>query len=218
MDYLTVTAANADLRKSLVPLRLFATTDTGGSLNVMSHFYDYASLEEREALRGTQAGNKDWQAYLSQSRPCCLLQKSTIWHEALFVGDIAEETGFTVESLGSSGADAKGTLYEIVRYKLKVGYDVASDFMSAHEKSIRLKQEAIAGTTTSQFCSVLLSEFGAKNEVIELWRHSSMEGLLRMHEASRTNQTWKESIQRIAPITMEVTSTLTRPTAFSNWK
>ena len=50
-----VTGKGIELRKSLVPLRLFSTPDTGGLLNRATHFYYYeGGMPDRDKKRGAQ--------------------------------------------------------------------------------------------------------------------------------------------------------------------
>ena len=215
IDYVKATADTSELRKSLVPLRLFAMPDTGGMLNKAVHFYDYRSLQEREDKRGVMAQNADWQSYLKLSRPCCETQHSSIWVEAPFVRE-SNEWGMKVASL--DGSASANTVYELRRYKLELGYDTVPKFLSHYEKGLPSKLEAAEETQSSSFCSLMYSEVGMTNEVIEIWRHDGAEGMERTREASRDKTLWREAIGNIAPLGREFTSMLVRPTTFSNWR
>ncbi len=115
-DYLKVTDANADLRKSLLPLRLFGVPETGGALNVVRHFYYYAGgMAERKASRAAAMANKDWLAYVAQIRPHLSLQTSTIWIPATVAElDDRPEEGMAPESRGSK-SPGTAPVYEILR-------------------------------------------------------------------------------------------------------
>ena len=80
---MAATTTSADLRKSLVPLRLFTVPETGGTLNVATHFYHYeGGFAERDKCRAAQGENLEWARYLGVARPCMIEQKSTVFVEA----------------------------------------------------------------------------------------------------------------------------------------
>lgn len=59
------------------------TADTGGALNVVHHFYAYASVEERARVRRTLASDQAWQQeYIDKTRPFVAHQESTLLLEA----------------------------------------------------------------------------------------------------------------------------------------
>jgi hypothetical protein len=69
VNYMNITEKTSDLRKSLVPLRLFATPDTGGTLSRAIHFYYYqGGMAERDERRPKAARNTEWMQYLDESR------------------------------------------------------------------------------------------------------------------------------------------------------
>ena len=101
-QYFASTEASSNLRKSLVPLRLFCSSETGAQLNVVSHFYYYeGGMQEREARRALQAKNNEWQEYLKTSRPCILQQRSEVYVEAPLLHQHGIR-GFQEETVGES--------------------------------------------------------------------------------------------------------------------
>ncbi len=67
--------------------------------------------------------------------------------------------------------------------------------------------------------SVLLSEVGDANEVIEVWRHG--DGTRAMHTtraASRAAPAWKAAVDAIANLSVTFNTAVHRPAAFSTWK
>ena len=120
--YITETSKKAELRKSLVPLRLFSLPETGGVLNIATHFYYYKDgFGGRDACRAKQSKNTEWVGYLKQARPYVFEQKSTILVEAPFLKKFPKVYGLEKESLKRSEDDESNKcIYEIRRYKLKL--------------------------------------------------------------------------------------------------
>lgn len=49
-----------------------------GPLNQVIHFWKYADLAERQAVRGANAARADWQAHLARIRPLMQAQEAKI--------------------------------------------------------------------------------------------------------------------------------------------
>jgi len=206
-EYVKVTTEYADVRKRLVPLRLYALSDTGGMLNRASHFYHYeGGLEERELLRAAQAKDEEWKSFLAKSRPHVATQASSVWVEAPFVREAAD-MGMKHETLqGSSGSNSNNSniIYELRRYNLVLGYDTVPTFLSHYEKGLPSKLDAGAETGKSRFCSLMYSEVGTLNQMIEIWRHEGAAGMEETRVASRGKQAWRNAIGEIAKLGKEL--------------
>jgi hypothetical protein len=213
-QYMKATTVAADLRKSLVPLRLFSLPDTGSTLNKATHMYFYSGgLPDRDAARGKAAANADWQEYLAAARPCMLEQKSKIYTEAPLPKSMM--VGMGAMSVGSAGGT--DPLYEIRTYQLKLGYNSVPLFVDHYTKGLPAKLKT--KHASSELVSVLLSEIGDANEVIEVWRHG--DGTRAMHAsrvAARAAPAWKAAVDAIANLSVTFNTTVHRPAAFSTWK
>lgn len=217
--YIACTSETANLRKNLVPLRLFSTPDTGGTLNKAIHFYHYAGgIEERDHVRGLQAKNKEWQEYMSIARPCMREQKSNIYAEAPFVSADSRIVGFEQEML-SAGPESPKCIYEIRKYQLKLGYDTVPRFLELYSRGLDSKLEAEGTCPSTSLCSVLYTEIGSLNEVLEIWRHGEgVTAMTQSRNAARSALPWREAIKSIADISNSFHNTIVRPAAFSNWR
>ena len=216
-EYLTATERAAGLRKSLVPLRLFCASETGTALNVFSHFYYYGGgIQEREEKRALQAKNVEWQEYLKVSRPCILEQRSEIYVEAPLVRE-HNLSGFQLETFESSSSDS--VIYEMRKYQLKLGYDTVPKFLQLYRQGLPSKLSAEGTDPTTSLCSVLYSEVGDLNKVIEVWRHGNGSmAMNRSRVAARSAVQWREAISAIAELAVHFNSSIHRPLKFSNWK
>ena len=217
--YLTATVDAAEIRKSLVPLRLFTMPETGGVLNVPTHFYYYkGGFEERDACRARQSDTKEWVEYLKVARPCVLEQKSTIFVEAPLVQKFPEICGLIDVPSFSDDVSASDCIYEMRRYKLKLGYDTVPNMLKFYEDGLPSKLNSEGDPSTS-LVTVLYSEVGVLNEVIEIWRHGGgNEAMNRSRFAARRAKEWRTAIGNIGEIALEFTSTIHKPQSFSPFK
>lgn len=222
LTYGQVTADTADLRRSLVPLRLFSQPETGGVLNVATHLYYYeGGVLDRDAKRAVQAQNADWQAYLDKSRPCVDAQKSTIFVEAPLVGDPALGlSGLGLESQDQAPAPPTpaAVIYELRRYRLRLGYEIVPRFLELYGAGLPSKLAAPGTDPGTSLCTVLYSDIAPLNEVIELWRHAAgSRGMMQSRAAARGAGPWRSAIAEIAGLANEFTTTIHKPTPYSNW-
>lgn len=215
--YMQLTDDAADLRKSLVPLRLFLNPDTGGLLNRPFHCYVYESTMERDAMRGAQAANKDWVAYLREVKPTLIEQRSHMFKEATSFLPDGMITGMTAMSSAKEMSTDKDPIYEIRKYQLTLGYDGVPNFMKHFNAGLPSKIDTLAPTT--ELCSVMYTEIGILNEVVEVWRHGDGSAAMQAsRENARNAPEWRSAIGQIANITTSFTNTCFRPTKFSVWQ
>ena len=216
--YLDATIASADVRKSLVPLRLFTLPETGGVLNVPTHFYYYKNgLEERDICRAEQGKSQAWLDYLKVARPCVQEQKSTIFVEAPLVQKFSEICGLA-EIPSFSDDSSSQCIYEMRRYKLKLGYDTVPNMLKHYEDGLPSKLSS-SGDPSSSLVSILYSEVGLLNEVIEIWRHGhGTSAMNRSRFAAREAKEWRTAIGNIAELAVEFSTTIHKPLSFSPFK
>jgi hypothetical protein len=219
ISYIQATAKAAELRKSLVPLRFFTLPETGGHLHVATHAYFYkGGHAERDAARAAMAKNSDWGGYLNECRQYMHSQKSSIFVESPLVKDFDQIHGLGATAAASTlvGDDP---ILEIRRYKLALGYDTVPSFMKIYEAGLPSKLEAEGTDPTTALITLLYSEVGRLNEVIEVWRHGGGTSAMETSRAAaRAAGPWRDSIAQIAPLAIEFTSTIHKPTSFSPLK
>jgi len=64
--------------------------------------------------------------------------------------------------------------------------------------------------------TVLSTEVGRLNEVMEIWRHGNGSTAMEIsRHAARGAQEWRSAIASIADLALEFTSTIHKPTKFS---
>ena len=214
-EYLKQTAASADLRKSMLPLKLFTMPDTGGLLNCATHLYCYHDNTERDKKRKKCGQNEEWKEYLGNVRPFMEEQKSTLYFEADLCHDTTGESLMT--SLAAHENDlkpGKDPIIEYRRYQLTLGYDAVPKFLEIYERGVRCKLENIHHST--ELLSVIYSDVGKINEVIEIWRHG--DGIGAMNESrikARAAFDWTTAVTSLVPLATSFTNTIHKPTNFS---
>ena len=219
--YTDITTQSADIRKELTPLRLFTMPETGGLLNVATHLYYYeGGFEERNEKRGNMGKSDEWKEYLKQARPHMVNQKSSIFVEAPLVSDFDEVCGLAPgsaeEKLNIGDASAMNDcIYEIRRYQLKLGYTTVPSFLSLYQAGLPSKLSAPGTDPSTALVTLLYSEVGQLNEVIEIWRHGSTSAMEQSRVASRSASEWRDSIAKIASLADTFTSSIHKPLSFS---
>jgi hypothetical protein len=220
-SYLHHTAAKADLRKQMSPLRLFCLPETGGKLNVATHLYHWrGGYRERNARKTDMASNEEWKEYIKKVQPALASQRSSLWMEAPFVYEMPGVVGLNMgrgESMVRMGGKySNNAVYEVCRYKLKLGYDVIPTFLDLYADGLPSKLEAIGSDPTSNLITLMYSTVGTLNEVVEIWRHGGgFDAMERSGAAAQNAKEWRESGSKISELTLEVTRTVFRPIAFS---
>jgi len=232
VPYTNSTTEASALRKSLTPLRLFSMPETGGGmLNTATHMYYFqGGFPERSERRKGMGKSEEWKTYLKSVKPCMISQKSSIFVEAPLVKEFSEVPGLVagnaesmLEAGSGSGSGNKNEnldldldpIYEIRRYHLKLGYDTVPQFLTLYAQGLPSKLHAVGTDPTTTLITLLYSEVGQLNEVIEVWRHGSMDAMERSRVAARGAQEWRTSIAAIADLANVFTNTIHKPLSFS---
>jgi hypothetical protein len=226
VDSYNKATTNASLtRKELLPLRLFSLPETGGMLNVATHMYYFqGGFQERNERRKAMDTNSDWKAYLQSVKPFMVDQKSTIFVEAPLVSEIEGVCGLkpgNIEQLydqHSDDASSSESILELRRYQLKLGYDTVPKFLALYGAGLPSKLNAPGTDPSTSLVTLLYSEVGQLNEVIEVWRHGSTSAMEQSRVAARGATEWKKSIAEIASLANVFTSTIHKPLPFSPLK
>jgi len=216
-QYMLATNEAANLRKSLVPLRLFSLPDTGGQLNRATHLYYYAGgMPDRDAKRSGMAINSEWQEYLQAARPCMLEQQSQLYCEAPLPAQYMTGLKSLTPAL-VGGPNNSDPIYEFRKYQLKLGYDSVPRFLDHFQRGLPARMAC--KDPSSELVSLMHTEVGAANEVIEVWRHG--DGNAAMHAsrmAARAVPAWKAAVAGIAELSTSFHNAIHRPAVFSNYK
>ena len=223
--YLTLNGENT----SLIPtkfLRICTLPETGGYLNVSTQIHHYnEGFDERNEVMCARSLSHDWNRHMESTKPCIMRQKSTIFVEAPLVSRMDDIPGLaagTVEdvlrnSVGKEQEENRDDcIYEFRRYQLKLGYDTVPKFLDMYEGGLPSKLQAEGTDPTTNLITLLYSECGPLNEVIEIWRHGAgTTAMDRSRVAARKATEWRNAIANIAGLAETFTSTIHRPTDYS---
>ncbi|KAL7573049.1 hypothetical protein ACA910_018741 [Epithemia clementina (nom. ined.)] len=247
-EYMQATVEAAPLRLAHLPLCFFSLPETGGEqLHVATHVYYFAGgYAERQEKRSALAARPDWKLYIDRIRPFVQSQKSTIWVEAPFIVNQRNSECLGLASLLNSNetssspsssdlnTDGGESILEIRRYQLSFGQGTLHRFLELHQKGVRAKKAALSTTTTTTrttttttLVTVLCSELGPMNQVMEIWRHvgvgsSTVDAIL---DASREQQRhdspetlpWSQAMEQMEQehLVMHYSTSIHKPTSFS---
>lgn len=214
--YMQATATAADLRKRLAPLRFFSLPETGGLLHTATHAYYYAGGHaERNAKRAAMAADPDWKAYVATIRPHAAAQHSTIYIEAPLVQTIDAITGLS-QQVPKAPLPGNAPILEIRRYQLQLGYDTVPQFLEWYGGAIADKLTAPGTCETTSLVTLLYSDVGPLNEVLEIWRHGNGTAAMEQSRAAaRRVSTWRQAIAQIATLAVSFQTTIHKPVSFS---
>ena len=215
--------------QSLIPksLRTCTLPETGGYLNVATQIFHYnEGFDERNEVLSARSLGDDWNRHMGSTKPCIMRQKSTIFVEAPLVSRMDGIPGLAVgnvegvlrDSVGKQQEESRedDCIYEFRRYQLKLGYDTVPKFLDMYEGGLPSKLEAEGTDPTTNLITLLYSECGPLNEIIEIWRHGAgTTAMDRSRVAARKATEWRNAIANIAGLAETFTSTIHRPTDYS---
>jgi hypothetical protein len=193
---------------------MFTMPETGGNINVATHLYYFeGGFEERNQKRQGMGMNQEWKDYLQKARPCMVNQKSTIFVEAPIVSQMDGICGLKYGYKNVSRNN--DSIFEFRRYQLKLGYDTVPMFLELYENGLPSKLTSPGTDPSTELITLLYSEVGQLNEVIEIWKHASTDAMERSRVAARSAHDWRKSIAEIANLANVFTSTIHKPLSFS---
>jgi hypothetical protein len=218
-QFLKQTHLYAPLRQALFPGWLgFWTTELGGNLNRVHHLYHFTDYAHRDECWAQAAGSMEWMEYQQHMSSLVCSQQSTSFLEAESVLHGAGLEGFRSWSPPSTCNDKPSpAAYEMRRYQLKLGYDTVPDFMRLFNEGLPDKL-LVDDSGASSLVTLMYSDCGPLNTVIELWRHESLQRSQDSRAASRASTKWRSTIGSVAELAVSFETQFLRPTAFSPWR
>ena len=176
-------------------------------------------MERDELYRAARADGR-YNALVEEARWSLAAQRSTLFVEAPFVesfGLCGMLKAPCPSNFQQGGND--GSIYELRRYQLKLGYDTVPKFLELYSTGLPSKLSAPGTDPSTSLLTLLYTEVGSLNEVIELWRHGGGSNAMDIsRQAARAAPEWRQAIAQIAELAVTFTSTIHRPVDFSPWK
>jgi hypothetical protein len=219
-------------------LRFVSRPILGGDLNTVTHamFYQGGLKEWQKQEKLMNSNNTaipitTWSSVADQWQhdellSCIQSQQSSVYVEAPFIkskdfnDDRIQIPGLSdltvLQSLTSSGdseiGESNTTIFEIRKYNLQLGYDTVPKFLKLYADGLPSKLDAPGTDDSTTLLTLLYSEIGRLNEVIEIWRHGNgLDGMERSRVAARSAQEWRSAIAQIADLAIEFRSTVHKP-------
>ena len=115
----------------------------------------------------------------------------------------------------AAGSDDNWIL-EIRRYNLKLRYDIVFKLLDLYGKGLQSKLNTKGTDPTTTLITLLYSEVGRLNEVIEVWRHGNgVAAMDKSRVAARQAKEWRTAIAKIAELAIDFSATIHKPLPFS---
>ena len=107
--------------------------------------------------------------------------------------------------------------WELRKYQLQLGYDTVPRFLELYKEGLKDKLAA-DDSGASELATLLYSDSGPLNVVVELWRHETMQRAQDSRKASRKATKWRSAINEIAKLSTSFDTRFMRPMLFSPWR
>eukprot|EP00667_Euglena_gracilis_P022734 EG_transcript_25445 len=172
------------------------------------HLHQFASHADLVATSSQVAAEDD----IDLLR-CIQQQASTVFVEATPALEGAGLPG--AAAFQSPAPTTPGSIYEFRQYQLRLGYDTVPSFLKFYSAGLPSKLRADPRAT---LVTVLYSDLGVLNTVIEVWRHDSVQAMMDSRVASRGAQEWRSAIASIASLANSFHNNIFHPRPESRWK
>ena len=232
-SYMEEHNSTASERRKLLPGWLgIWKTEVGGSVQSIQHLYHWDDYDQRDASRAAAEDHPMWfrnsHAFHGggADQDCLLPLPSLRQKLSSSESVIMVEATEALQSCGLPGAagfqplapttEGALTAWEMRTYQLVLGYPTVPQFLELYTKGLRDKLAA-DDSGASQLATLLFSDCGSLNVVVEFWRHESMQRAQESRKASRKAVAWKEAIGEIAKISTCFTTQYMRPLRESPW-
>jgi hypothetical protein len=219
-DYITKLSENIKDVPSAFPQQLcFASRpDLGGITNGITHayYFDGGLKERQEIIQQFQDDDRTSRTNLNESlRPYIQSQSSSLFVEAPLVKEANLEgmAGFlSSKNTIQLQNPTDDCILEIRRYYLQLGYDTVPNFLKLYGTGLPSKLDAPGTDPTTSLVTLLYSEVGRLNEVIEIWKHGNgVQAMELSRIAARKAQEWRTAIASIADLAIEFRTSIHRP-------
>ena len=202
-------------------------TELGGSLNKVYQLYHWDSYDQRDATCSSGfevEGNHSPVEMANMMLPFPTQREKLTEMRSMVMNEATE----CLQAAGLPGAlqwnpphtDASkrpAVAYELRTYQLVLGYSTVPKFLELYSAGLRDKLEA-DDSGASSLASLLYSDSGSLNVVMELWRHESLERSQASRQASRKATKWRDAINEIAGLSVSFDTQFLRPLPLSPWQ
>jgi len=219
LEFVAATTERAEAMRGVLPaLRLVTLPAAGGALNVATQFRSFpGGHAERDAARASEAGDARWRELHEATVAGVRRETSSLFVEAPLVRDFKLHGLFDAAHPGTG--PTPGCIYELRRYQLRLGYDVVPRFLELFSAGLPSKLGALGTDPTTSLVSLLYSDVGSLNEVIELWRHGGGTSAMEASRvAARSAAEWRGAVAEIAQLAVRFETAIHEPLPASPWR
>ena len=185
----------------------------GGSVNRVHHLYhwpDYDARDQACSVDGTQPDWKQLRDKLTSTRSLVMVEATACLNECGLPG----AQGYASPS--AVAGDERQVAWELRTYQLVLGYTTVPTFLELYSAGLKDKLAA-DDSGASQLATLLYSDCGPLNLVMELWRHESLQRSQDSRQASRKASKWRDAVNDIAKIAHSFDTQFMRPLPGSPW-
>jgi len=233
--YLDEIERTADARKRVLPGFLgMWKVETGGSVSMVHHLYHWSSYSDRDLARARAADDpllygtvSHTETLANMTLPLPTLREQLSDSKSIILNEATETLGsaglpgalaYTPSMAAARPRNSPSTVaFEMRTYQLRLGYSTVPQFLQLYGAGLKDKLEA-DDSGASELCTLLYSDCGSLNIVIEIWRHSSLEGSMASRQASRKASKWRNAVNDIAELAHTFETAMLRPVPSSPWR
>lgn len=181
-------------RQQIFPGWLFmGKTEIGGNVHSVRHLYHWADYDERDHARSRAEDSPLYHGHQSKhmgpALPMPSLRQKLVSSSSVAMVEataclqscgLPGAMGFRVHrdrrgsTLVAADNDDTAVAWELRTYQLRLGYDTVPRFLELYGEGLADKLSA-DDSGASQLATLLYSDSGSLNVVMELWRHESLQ-------------------------------------------
>ena len=219
-EYIELCDEFGALRKKLTPgFCGFYVPEVGSDLNTVTHIYHYDDYDHRDKVRLDMKGNERWQSFLRKTLGLVEEQTSEVYIEATVATNSA---GLSVNSFKENASKRSKTgdyndsnsIFEIRTYTLQLGYNPIPKMQNLYAEGLPSKI-ASDEEKLSELIWIGYADVGDLNKFVEIWKYPSYQSHIKVREAARTANAWRDTIGKIAPMVTHFNTTLCSAAPFS---
>jgi len=190
------------------------TTDVGESMTRVYHLYHWIDYNERDKQHAAFRQSAEFSDVSRRMADSVTQESCSIFAEATPMLAAVGLPGMLDYAVPASASSPPSVgVYELRKYQLKLGYTTVPRFLELYQEGL-VDKLAADKSGQSELVSLLHSEAGAAplNTVIELWRHTSLQGSQISRAASRAAPVWRKAVGDIAELAVTFNTQFLRPT------
>ena len=224
-EYLAACAEHAPTRARLDPGYVCSwRVSAGANPDEITHLHHYPDYDARDAAIAEMDADPAWNAFDAAAAPAVASRSSEIYlpAAACFAAAGVERAPVDAVRLATGAASVPGSpassnpgagrgVFEVRTYQLELGYNPIPKLVAHMTEGLPSKL-ASDPNRVGRLVGMFYSDVGGLNRFVEVWRYPSFQDHIRVREAARTAEKWRETIGAIAPMVQMFDTKLCVPT------